>query len=115
MEGTTTNGKTGSITVDACVLPPGRDLAIKSVTPCGHCTSVSGGPLPTAELPLPGMYAKGITYDVSRVHARSTAPEVIDLVIAGRLDPAALITRTVPFADAAEAMTEDAVKIVFSR
>jgi alcohol dehydrogenase len=103
------------ITVDACVLPPGRDLAIKSVTPCGHCTSVSGGPLPVAELPLPGMYAKGITYDVSRVHARATAPAVIDLVEQGKLDPGALISKTVPFGEAAEAMTDDAVKIVFTR
>ena len=103
------------ITVDACVLPAGRDLAIKSVTPCGHCTSVSGGPLPTAEVPLPGMYAKGITFEVSRVHARATAPAVIDLVEQGKLDPGALITKTVPFSEAAEAMTDDAVKIVFTR
>jgi threonine dehydrogenase-like Zn-dependent dehydrogenase len=61
------------------------------------------------------MYAKGITWDVSRVHARATAPEVIDLVTQGRLDPGSLITRTVPFEDAAEAMVEDAVKIVFTR
>ena len=103
------------ITVDACVLPPGRDLAIRSVTPCGHCTSVSGGPLPTAEFPLPGMYAKGITYEVSRVHARATAPAVIDLVEQGKLDPGALISKTLPFSEAAEAMPDDAVKIVFTR
>lgn len=103
------------ITVDACALPPGRDLAIQSAAPCGHCTSVSGGPMPTAELPLGRMYAKGITYDISRVNARSTAPEVLDLVTAGRLDPGALITRLVPFEEAAEAMTEPAIKLVFTR
>lgn len=103
------------ITVDACALPPGRDLALQSAAPCGHCTSVSGGPTPTAELPLARMYAKGITYSVSRVNARSTAPEVIDLVKAGMLDPGALITRTVPFEEAAEAMTDPAIKIVFTR
>jgi len=103
------------ITVDAHALPPGRELALRSTSACGHCTSVSGGPTPTAELPLPAMYAKGITYDVSRVQARSTAPEVIELVTEGRLDPGALVTKTVPFSEAAEAMTEDAVKIVFTR
>jgi alcohol dehydrogenase len=103
------------ITVDACTLPPGRDLAIQSTSPCGHCTSVSGGPLGKVEIPIARMYAKGITWDVSRVHARATAPEVIDLVTEGRLDPGSLITRTVPFEDAAEAMVEDAVKIVFTR
>ncbi len=103
------------ITVDACALPPGRTLALNSASPCGHCTSVSGGPTPTSEVPLSRMYAKGITYEVSRVHARTTAPAVIDLVTEGRLDPGALITRTVPFDEAAEAMTEDAIKIVFTR
>jgi threonine dehydrogenase-like Zn-dependent dehydrogenase len=33
----------------------------------------------------------------------------------GRLDPGALITKVLPFEDAAEAMTEDAIKIVFAR
>jgi len=61
------------------------------------------------------MYAKGITYEVSRVHARATAPAVIELVEQGKLDPGALITKTVPFSDAVEAMTDDAVKIVFTR
>lgn len=103
------------VTVDAFALPPGRNLALDSTAPCGHCTSVSGGPTPTAELPLARMYAKGITYCVSRVHARATAPAVIDLVTEGRLDPGALITRVLPFEDAAEAMTEDAIKIVFAR
>jgi threonine dehydrogenase-like Zn-dependent dehydrogenase len=103
------------ITVDACALPPGRTLALNSASACGHCTSVSGGPTPTSEVPLSRMYAKGITYEVSRVHARTTAPAVIDLVTKGRLDPGALITRTVPFDEAAEAMTEDAIKIVFTR
>ena len=67
------------------------------------------------EVPLASMYAKGITYDVSRVQARATAPEVIELVTEGRLDPGALITKVFPFEDAAEAMTEDAIKIVFAR
>ena len=103
------------ITVDACALPPGRNLALNSAAPCGHCTSVSGGPTPTSEVPLSRMYAKGMTYEVSRVHARSTAPAVIDLVTQGRLDPGALISKTVPFEEAAQAMTEDEIKIVFTR
>lgn len=103
------------ITVDACSLPPGRNLAIQSTAPCGHCTSVSGGPVPSAEMPLGRMYAKGITYEISRVNARSTAPEVLELVNANRLDPGSLITRLVPFEDAAEAMTEDSIKLVFTR
>jgi alcohol dehydrogenase len=64
-------------------------------------------------LPLQSMYLKGIHYEVGRVHARATAPAVLELVIAGRLDPGAIITKVVSFADAAEAMLDPAVKIVF--
>ena len=59
------------------------------------------------------MYLKGIRYEVGRVHARATAPAVLDLVKSGRLDPGAIITKVVSFDDASEAMVEPAVKIVF--
>ncbi|MCX6484741.1 MAG: alcohol dehydrogenase catalytic domain-containing protein [Mycobacterium sp.] len=101
------------ITVDACVLDAGRDLALSATAPCGTCTSVSGGAAPSATLPLPAMYLKGVRYEISRVHARATAPAVLDLVSAGRLDPGAIITRVVTFDEAPEAMVEPAVKIVF--
>jgi len=101
------------ITVDACVLDPGRDLALAATAPCGTCTSVSGGVSPRSTLPLQPMYLKGIRYEVGRVHARATAPAVLDLVKSGRLDPGAIITKVVSFDDASEAMVEPAVKIVF--
>jgi threonine dehydrogenase-like Zn-dependent dehydrogenase len=59
------------------------------------------------------MYLKGVHYEVSRVHARATAPAVLDLVIAGRLDPGAIITRVATFDEVPQAMVEPAVKIVF--
>ena len=101
------------ITVDACVLDPGRDLALSATAPCGTCTSVSGGASARSMLPLQSMSLKGVRYEVSRVHARATAPAVLDLVTAGRLDPGAIITKVVSFDDAAEAMLDPAVKIVF--
>ena len=101
------------ITVDACVLDAGRDLALAATAPCGTCTSVSGGATATATLPLQAMYLKGVRYEISRVHARTTAPAVLDLVTSGALDPGAIITKVVPFGDAPQAMVEPAVKIVF--
>jgi threonine dehydrogenase-like Zn-dependent dehydrogenase len=59
------------------------------------------------------MYLKGVRYEIGRVHARSTAPEVLDLVQAGLLDVGALIARTATFDEAVEAMVEPAVKLVF--
>jgi alcohol dehydrogenase len=103
-----------AVTVDACVLDPGRELALRSTRPCGVCTSVSGGAAPRAELPLQSMYLKGIRYEIGRVHARATAPRVLELVAAGLLDPSPTISRVVSFADAADAMTEPDVKIVFA-
>ena len=102
-----------AITVDANVLDPGRTLAITATAPCGTCTSVSGGAGRTVELPLGVMYAKGITYEVGRVHARATAPAVLDLVTRGHLDPAAIIDAVIPFDDAPGAMVDPRTKIVF--
>lgn len=102
-----------AVTVDACVLDQGREHALRATRPCGTCTSVSGGAGARSSLPLQAMYLKGITYEIGRVHARSTAKPVLDLVQHGRLDPAALITRTVGFADAPDAMADPAVKLVF--
>ena len=103
-----------AVTVDASGLDEGRDHAIRSTRPNGTCTSVSGGITPRAALPLQAMYAKGITYEVGRVHARATAPAVLDLVASGALDPGAVIARTVPFDDAVEAMTAPDVKLVLT-
>jgi len=106
-------GEQFAVTVDACVLEAGRDHALRSTRPCGTCTSVSGGTSSRSSLPLQAMSLKGIRYEIGRVHARATAEPVLDLVTSGRLDPTALVTRTIGFSEAAEAMTEPDVKIVF--
>ena len=36
------------------------------------------------------MQLKGVRYEVGRVHARATAPAVVDLVASGRLEPGGL-------------------------
>ena len=106
-------GRRFPITVDANVLDHGRELALRAVEPCGVCTSVSGGAAQRSSLPLQQMYLKGIRYEIGRVHATATAPRVLDLVNAGRLDPGAVVTKTIPFTEAVDGMTDPAVKIVF--
>lgn len=106
-------GRRFPITVDANVLDHGRELALRAVEPCGVCTSVSGGASARSALPLQHMYLKGVHYEIGRVHAMATAPAVLDLVREGRLDPGAVITRTAPFSEAAEAMVDPTVKVVF--
>jgi alcohol dehydrogenase len=101
------------IVVDANVLDPGRNFALRSVEPCGVCTSVSGGASSRSNLPLQSMYLKGVRYEIGRVHACATARPVLDLVSSGALDPARIINKVVPFSEAVEAMILPVTKVVF--
>ena len=101
------------IVVDANVLDPGRNFALRSVEPCGVCTSVSGGASSRSNLPLQSMYLKGVRYEIGRVHACATAKPVLDLVSSGSLDPARIINKVVPFSEAVEGMILPVTKVVF--
>jgi threonine dehydrogenase-like Zn-dependent dehydrogenase len=101
------------IVVDANVLDPGRNFALRSVEPCGVCTSVSGGASSRSNLPLQSMYLKGVRYEIGRVHACATARPVLDLVSSGALDPARIINKVVPFSQAVEGMILPVTKVVF--
>jgi alcohol dehydrogenase len=101
------------VVVDANVLDAGRNLAFRSVEPCGTVTSVSGGASAMSSLPLQKMYNKGVRYEIGRVHAVATARPVLDLVANGTLDPARVVSSVVPFSDAAAGMTASGPKIIF--
>ena len=101
------------IVVDANVLDTGRNFALRSVEPCGVCTSVSGGASSRSNLPLQSMYLKGVRYEIGRVHACATARPVLDLVSSGALDPARIINKVVPFSEAVEGMILPVTKVVF--
>lgn len=101
------------IVVDANVLDAGRNFALRSVEPCGVCTSVSGGASAESSIPLQSMYPKGIRYEVGRVHACATARPVLDLVLSGALDPGRIVGKVVPFSDAIEGLLLPAAKVVF--
>ena len=101
------------IVVEANVLDPGRNFALRSVETCGVCTSVSGGASSRSNLPLQSMYLKGVRYEIGRVHACATARPVLELVSSGALDPARIINKVVPFSKAVEGMTLPITKVVF--
>ena len=101
------------IVVEANVLDSGRNFALRSVEPCGVCTSVSGGASSRSNLPLQSMYLKGVRYEIGRVHACATARPVLELVLSGVLDPARIINKVVPFSEAVEGMILPVVKVVF--
>jgi alcohol dehydrogenase len=94
------------VTVDACAEPDGLALALRSTSPDGTCTSTAiyFGEQPT--MPLLEMYTKCITFKTGRAHVREAMPHVLALAADGALAPERVTTRTVPWADAAEALLE---------
>ncbi|MEE4301734.1 MAG: alcohol dehydrogenase catalytic domain-containing protein [Pseudomonadales bacterium] len=107
--------RTFLITVDASATPAGLAYALRSTAACGHCTGVSGGSGGSVPLPLPGMYLRGATFEVSRVHSRATLPDVVRCVCDAGLDPLAFAAPALDFREAPEAMAEPAPKLVFRR
>ena len=104
------------ITVDSSADPDGLKLALRSTAPDGSCTSTAiyFGEQPS--LPLLEMYTKGITFRTGRVHAREAIPHVLELAAAGAIEPERITSRVVPWADAAEALTQcDWTKLVIER
>ena len=104
------------VVVEATGLPDGLSFALRSTQACGVCTSVSAGVGLPVNIPLMAMYTKGIEYRVSRVHARAVIPQFLDCMSCkDGMDIAKIITKEVSFNDAADAMTDSTVKMVFLR
>jgi alcohol dehydrogenase len=104
------------ITVDASAEADGLALALRSTAPDGTCTSTAiyFGEQPS--LPLLEMYTKCITFKTGRAHVREAMPHVLELAGAGTLQPERVTTRTVAWADAADALLQDDwTKLVFER
>lgn len=101
------------VVVDASNLSDGLLFALASTAPCGTCTGVSSPGKILNGLPLANMYMKGITYTVSRLHARAEVEAVLDCARCGRIKHEDVITREVPFSEASEVIADPDTKIVF--
>jgi alcohol dehydrogenase len=104
------------ITVDASADLDGLALALRSTAPDGTCTSTAiyFGEQPA--LPLLEMYTKCATFKTGRAHVRPAMPHVLELAASGAIEPQRITTRTVAWADAADALLErDWCKLVFER
>ncbi|MEV6276579.1 alcohol dehydrogenase catalytic domain-containing protein [Nocardia sp. NPDC051832] len=102
------------ITVEAGGGAKALRAAIDATTYDGWCTSVS---VQTKDVPLPvfDMYSRCCTFHTGRAHARPVIPAVLDLVAAGRFDPALVTSVTVPWADSVDALLETPMKLVAVR
>ncbi len=103
------------IVVDNVLEPEGLLAAVRSTDGYGFCTSVAIHFGETTPMPLLEMYTRGITFHTSRADSRRLLPEVLDLVEAGALDPAAVPTTTVGWEAADQAWLEPAIKLVVER
>jgi threonine dehydrogenase-like Zn-dependent dehydrogenase len=103
------------IVVDAGLTPNGLRYAIRATAPEGvlQCVSFYAG----ADVPMPlgRLYTLGVRFFTGRAHAAALLPEVVPLIEAGRLRPAAVTTRVVDWEEAPAAWVEPAIKLVVRR
>jgi alcohol dehydrogenase len=85
------------LVADLSAHPDGHRLALASTAPDGICSS-SGTLHRTMRAPGLVMYARNVTFTMSRAHARTLIPPVLDLIATGRLHPE-LVTSTLDSLD----------------
>jgi alcohol dehydrogenase len=102
------------IVVEGAGNPDSLAFAIQSCAPNGIVTSVAIHLGAVTPVPLTRAYYKGLTFTTSRVHSRSTFPNVLACMACGKLHPETVTHRVVPFCDAVDAMTDAGPKVVFT-
>ena len=104
------------ITVDASGEPDGLQLALRSTSPDGVCTSTAIYFGEEPRLPLLEMYTKGITFRTGRANARPAMPHVLSLAAEGHMHPELVTTSVVSWDDAPAALTANGwTKLVIER
>lgn len=101
------------IVVEAAGDPAALAFAVMSCAPDGLLTSVAIHLDRATPVPLTGAYYKGINLQISRASARHHLPDVLGCMACGKLHPEHVTHRTVSFAEAGDAMTDDGPKLVF--
>jgi alcohol dehydrogenase len=103
------------ITVDASATREGLASAIRSTEPGGVCTTIGIIPEPETPIPLFEMYTTGVELHTGRVAARPIIPEILELTLAGKLNPERVTSSVVPWDQAPEAVPEPTTKLVITR
>ena len=104
------------ITVDSSADPDGLELALRSTSPDGVCTSTAIYFGEQPRMPLLEMYTKGITFRTGRANARSAMPHVLGLAASGHLHPELVTSRVVTWDEAPAALADGGwTKLVIER
>jgi threonine dehydrogenase-like Zn-dependent dehydrogenase len=101
------------ITVDASGTAAGLAYAIRSTDHGGVCHRSYGDMKAKTEVPLRDMYGIGLQLVLGRTHARPLMPMMAEHVRCGALNPSAIVTRRALFSEAAEAILDPTIKVVF--
>ena len=94
-------GRRAPLVVDSSASPRGLRLALNAVAGDGRC-SCAGLLHASARIPASLMFGRNVSLTIARSHIRQAIPRVLDLMAAGRLDPAGVITQQGAFDDAVE-------------
>ncbi|MFN7398539.1 MAG: zinc-binding dehydrogenase [Sandaracinobacter sp.] len=108
-----TAGEQYEVVVEANGLSQALAFAVQSTGANGYLTSVAIHLAPETPIPLTRAYYKGLTFNTSRVHSRSTLPGVLECLACGKLKAEAVTHRCATFADAPEALMDPGPKILF--
>ncbi|MBA4307970.1 MAG: dehydrogenase [Sphingopyxis sp.] len=107
-------GEFFEIVVEAAGTADALAFAMRSCRPNAFLTSVAMHLGATTPVPLSQAYYKGLTLHTSRASARTWLPDVLHCIACGSLHPEHVTHSIVPFADAADAMTDNGPKIIFT-
>lgn len=102
------------IVVEAAGTPDALAFAIRSCKPNGVVTSVAIHLGHTTPVPLTQAYYRGLTLHTSRASARKWLPDVLHCIACGKLHPEHVTHLVLRFADAADAMTDNGPKLIFT-
>jgi alcohol dehydrogenase len=102
------------LTVDASADPAGARSAVLAAAPGGTCVIRS---VFFDELAIPywDLYRTGITLRIGPPHVRPYAPDVLELLAGGRVDPTPVLGAPYPFDAAPDVLLEAPRKPVFVR
>lgn len=96
---------TARLVADISATPRGTRFAVERTAPDGVCSS-AGGLHASVRMPLSTMYGRNVSLHVSRCHARTEIPRVLDLMESGRLRPETVTTVVASMDDAPAALEE---------
>jgi threonine dehydrogenase-like Zn-dependent dehydrogenase len=103
------------VTVDGSGAIGGLDLAIRSLSSGGVCTTVAFYVRSGTPVPLWKMYVQGNTLATGLANVRADLPEILAAVQQGKLKPELVTTLTADWNEAPEALLDLSTKVILVR